>query len=158
MNAAHLHLILIHLPIAGTLAGTLILAYALARFTPATRDLALATLVLVALTAVAAYATGGGAEDIVEHFGVAESAIEPHEDAAKLALAGSLVTGAIGVLAWFARSSVIVQKRLLIGLLVLSVFVDVAYARTGTLGGAIRHPEIQATSAGQPEAHDRSRQ
>jgi predicted S18 family serine protease len=144
MNVAHLHLLLTHLPIVGSLAATLILAYALLRFAAATRDLALLTVVLVALTAVAAYATGGGAESAVEHFGVAESAIEPHESAARFALVGSLLTGGIALFSWFMRGDAL-QKRLLVSLLVLTFFVDAMYARTGLLGGAIRHPEIQTT-------------
>ena len=141
MNVAHLHLLLTHLPIVGTLGATLIAAYALLRPTPATRELALGTIVAVSLTAIAAYATGGGAESVLEHLGIAESVIEPHESAAEAALVGSIITGAIAIAAWLVRTDVW-RRRLLIGLLLALLVGDGLYARAGFLGGGIRHPEI----------------
>lgn len=146
MNVAHLHLLLTHLPIVGTLGATLIVAYALLRWTPATRDLALGAVVLVSLTAIAAYATGGGAESVLEHLGVAEAAIEPHESAAEAALIGSIVTGAIAIAAWFVQANAVWRTRLLVGLLLALLVADGLYARAGFLGGAIRHPEILMTA------------
>ena len=97
MNIAHLHLILTHVTIVGSVAATLILAYALWRFMPSTRDLAVASLVVVALAGIAAYATGGGAEKIIENAGVAEATIEPHEASAVIALIGSLIAGTLAI-------------------------------------------------------------
>jgi hypothetical protein len=147
MDVAHLHLMLTHLPIVGALAATLILAYALWRFMPSTRDLALASLVIVALTAVVAYATGGAAEHVVERIGISEASIEPHESSAMLALSGSLVAAGAAIVAWLVRRNARVEKALFSGLLILMILVDAAYARTGFLGGSIRHTEIQPGSA-----------
>ncbi len=158
MNAAHLHLLLAHLPVVGTLAATLIVAYTLMRFLPATRDLALATIVLVAVTAVAAYATGGGAERILMDIGTRESVIDPHEESAEVALIASLVTAAVAGVAWLARGNADIEKKIFVLLLLLTLGTSVLYARTALLGGGIRHTEMQSapTVGGGERRHDMS--
>jgi hypothetical protein len=125
----------------------MIVVYALVRFMPSTRDLALASVVLVAISGIVAYATGGGAEKILENLGVAEATMEKHEASAMLALVSSLVGAGVAILTWVARRNVRLEKRLFVGLLVVMLAVDGAYARTGFLGGTIRHTEVLGVPA-----------
>jgi hypothetical protein len=145
MNGAHLHLLLNHVPVIGSVFGAALLAWMLVRGRADGRRVALAALVIVALASLPAYFTGEPAEDTIEHQpGVEERRIESHEGAAKLALAGALVTGVVAL-----AGLVIFRRRepapgflgvvLLLGVLSVAMF-----ARTANLGGEIRHPEIRA--------------
>src|SRR5512145_2100282 len=98
MNWAHLHLILNHVPVLGTLFGLLLLAWGILRRNDSLQRAALLTFTLVALVAIPAYLTGKPAEEAVEHLiGTAESAIEPHEDAALVSFLAMEVLGALAL-------------------------------------------------------------
>ena len=58
MTAAHLHLALNHIPVLGTLLGTVLLAYGLWQRQEPVRDVSLGLLVGVGAVAVAVYWTG----------------------------------------------------------------------------------------------------
>jgi uncharacterized membrane protein len=149
MNAAHLHLMLNHIPVLGTAFGLALLAWGLIRRSDELRRASLGVLVIVALFAIPAYLTGEPAEEAIEHLsGVNEDAIEEHGEAAKFAFAGDLVLGAIalGGLIVF-RGSRFAPAWLDILVLVLAVLVFAMMVRTANLGGHIRHPEISSKSA-----------
>ncbi len=151
MNGAHLHLMLNHLPVIGTLIATGLLTVAVLRPNDSLRRAALALLVLGGFAAGAAQLTGEPAEETVEdRVGVSESAIESHEDAAKLATIGAVVlaVGAAGALLAFRRRGV--PNAAAVALLVGGFAVTGAMAWTANLGGLIRHPEIAAAGSGPP--------
>ena len=112
------------------------------------RDVArtgLAFLIGAALSALAAYLTGGGAEDAVERLpGVTEALIESHEE---IALVAAIVVGALGAIAlfglWRYRGSVRLPRGLVVTLLFASVAGTGLMAYTGLLGGRIRHTEVR---------------
>ena len=85
-NDAHLHLLLNHLPIIGSLISALLLACGLAA---KSKDLTRAALALTVLFAVVTYpAAGSGheAEEVIEHMtGISEDRIEAHEERAEKA-------------------------------------------------------------------------
>lgn len=144
MNAAHLHLILNHIPVLGTAFGLALLAWGLIRGSDELRRASLGVLVIVSLFTIPTYLTGEPAEEAIEHLsGVNQDAIEEHEDAAKFAFAGDLVLGAValGGLIVF-RGSRFAPAWLDILVLVLAVLVFAMMVRTANLGGHIRHPEI----------------
>ena len=144
MNGAHLHLLLNHLPVLGTLFGLGILAIALWRRNDTLRRTGLALLVLAGVTAGAAFLTGEPAEDAVEGK-VAGQAIEAHEEAAEAALWGAgilAVLSAGALLRWRREVPQAVAGGLLVGALATSGLM----AWTANLGGRIRHPEIGAPS------------
>jgi uncharacterized membrane protein len=147
MNAAHLHLILNHVPVLGTAFGLTLLAWALMRRSEELEKVSFGVLVIVALLAIPAYLTGEPAEEMVEHLPeVNHDAIEEHEDAATFAFAGVLVLGSVtfGGLIFFRRRKPI-PEWLAILVLVLSVLVFAMMVRTAYLGGFIRHPELRPT-------------
>ena len=149
MNAAHLHLVLNHIPVLGTVFGLGLLAFGLLRRSEDVERVALGLLVVTALFAVPAYLTGEPAEDAVESRpGVARGLIEQHEAAAGAAFVGMLVLGGLALVggigfrgrrpipAWFGGC-------VLLGALIVSGMM----AWTAKLGGQVSHPEIRAGMA-----------
>ena len=102
MNAAHLRLVINHLPIVGAFLTVPLVALALWR--RGDRGLILAAVLTLGLTGVGALAalqTGEPAEEIVEHLpGAAESPIDTHEHRSQVAT-GLAVATALGALAVF---------------------------------------------------------
>ncbi len=146
MNWAHLHLLVNHVPVIGTVIAVLLLALAvLGRSSELTR-VSFGMLVVLALTAGAVYLTGEPAEEVVEDLpGVSEAVIEPHEEAAMVA---SLLLGAVGAIALggliLARRGRELPARFAHVVLALAVLAAAAMGRTAFLGGHIRHTEIRA--------------
>jgi hypothetical protein len=144
MNAVHLHLIVNHLPVVGSLFAAGLLLFALARREGSIRRLALGSLLLVALTALPAYLSGEPAEEAIENRpGIEELRVERHEDLARVALIGLELAGAIALAAL-----IIFRRRAIPGsLLAVALIVDLGaaalLARVATLGGEIRHEEIR---------------
>lgn len=144
MNGAHLHLLLNHLPVLGTLFGVGILAIALWRRNDTLRRTGLAMLVIAGLTAGGAFLTGEPAEEAVEGK-VTAQVVAAHEEAAEAALWGAGILAVISVgalLRWRREIPQAVAGAVLAGALVTSGLM----AWTANLGGQIRHPEIGAPS------------
>jgi uncharacterized membrane protein len=139
----HLHLLLNHAPVVGSVAAWLLLAGGLVFKSTAVMRAAFVAFAAAAVLAFAAVQTGERAEDEVENLeGVSEERIEEHEEAAELAaiaLYGIGGLSAIG-LAAFRRRRVPTWFAVLI--LVAGLAPVVLVARTSELGGRIRHPEI----------------
>jgi uncharacterized membrane protein len=152
MNDAHLHLLLNHLPIVGLPLATIMLIHAVRSGNEATRKFAVALYAAVALTAVPAYLTGEPAEEVVENIqGVSEEAIEEHEDAGKWALIQSILTGTVAASTLVLTGSK--RKWATRATFFFAVFAITSLARTGYLGGQVRHTEISNPPVA-TESHD----
>ncbi|MHB8523017.1 MAG: hypothetical protein ACYDH9_19985 [Limisphaerales bacterium] len=145
MNMAHLHLMLNHLPVLGTVFGLCLLAVAAWKRSDELKKISLDVFVIVAVLAIPAYMTGEPAEELVRSLpGVSKALIEQHEETAQIALTGVL---AVGVLALagrirFRRDQPI-PAWLTATLLALALIVSGLMAWTANLGGQVRHPEIR---------------
>ena len=152
MNTAHIHLLITHLPIIGAFIGLLILLFAYLKKDANVKTAAYLVFVVCAIGACIAYATGEGAEEVVENLpGVVEAAIETHEDAAMYSLISMIALGVmsmIGIMQIRWNSSKLNFAHRLI--LVLSLWSMATIAYTGNLGGKIRHTEIVNASAALP--------
>lgn len=152
MNTAHIHLMITHLPIIGAFIGLLILVFAYLKKDANVKTAAYLVFVVCAIGACIAYATGEGAEEVVENLpGVVEAAIETHEDAAMYSLISMIALGVmsmIGIMQIRWNSSKLNFAHRLI--LVLSLWSMATIAYTGNLGGKIRHTEIVNASAALP--------
>jgi len=147
MNAAHLHLLINHIPIFGVLFGMIAMAWSLLN---QSRDMRLAAALLFMLSGIfswIALETGEGAEEQVEHLpGVSESIIHDHEEAAEAANVAILILAG-GSLFLLASSRFRpqwdrpIRMALVVGALVTSGLL----ARTAYLGGQIRHTEIRSS-------------
>lgn len=148
MSAVHLHLLLNHLPVIGTVIALCLLAFAALRRDAWLGRVSLAMLAAFAVAAVVTYLTGEPAEESVEGVaGVSEALIERHEEAALLATIALGVVGAasLAALVFFRRRTL--PRGAMLGLLAVGLVPAGALAYTANLGGQIRHPEIRAGAA-----------
>lgn len=144
MDFTHLHLIITHLPIFGILLGILVLIYGL--YTNSSQTLFASYLVfsVACLGGLIAYVTGESAEETVEHIrGISQSLVESHEESAELSIIGFGILGIISFLVlFFANKLMAFNRKIAIVILVLSIICFALAARTGYLGGQIRHTEV----------------
>lgn len=149
MNQAHMHLLVTHLPVFGSIIGALVLGYALWKKSAHTKNAAYFIFILSALGAAIAYLTGEGAEDAVEDIrGVTENLIEIHEDAALYALISLIVLGIFsGAALLMSRYKNSFTKSISTTILIISLLSFGLVARTGYLGGQIRHTEISTNAS-----------
>ena len=149
MDPAHLHLIVNHVPILGTLFALVLGAYGAARRQPDVVRAALLALVVVGVASVVATRSGEGAEEVVEDLpGVSERVIHEHEEAAEVANYAAIALSilALGVLVWRRRQPDVGLAPTAV-LLVGTALVFGLMARAGNLGGQIRHTEIRDGTA-----------
>ncbi|MDA9056301.1 hypothetical protein N9K49_00440 [Flavobacteriaceae bacterium] len=145
MDATHLHLILTHFPIVGTIIGIGILAYGLFTKNDDIKKVALVTFMLMTILTIPVFLTGEEAEETVEHIaGISEQLIENHEEIAEKAI---WLMGLLGFLS-FINLLVIIKKlsfAKMISLITLIVSLGTfgLFAKVGSTGGDIRHSEIR---------------
>ena len=148
VSAAHLHLILCHVPVLGVLFGLGWLAFGVWRGSQDIQKVALATFVIAAILAVPTYLTGDPAAGALKGLpGFSGQILERHEAAAGFALAGFIVLGilALAGLILFRGQSVVRWFGLL--LLAAALLVACLVLWTANIGGQIRHSEIRAYDA-----------
>lgn len=148
MNTVHLHLLLNHLPVVGTVIGTLLLGVALLRRSDELGRISLGLFGLLGLIAVAVYLTGEPAEDAVEKLpGISDGIIDQHQD---VALVATIIVGIIGA---FAVGSLLIYRRRVLPRWVTmfgfaaALVASSVMAYTANLGGQIRHTEIRSGAA-----------
>jgi uncharacterized membrane protein len=163
MNEAHLHLLFNHLPIVGGIIGTSILiAGFLLKNNTVVKQTALGVLIFSGLTAVPAFFTGEGAEEVVENIGgISHDVIEAHEDLGKLFFIFMMIGGVLSVITFVASLRKHKMTNMLFAIVLLLSLVSCVMAqRAGTSGGEIRHTEIRngalnnTTTPGQGEEED----
>ena len=144
MSQVHLHLLITHLPVFESILGALVLIHGLWTKTNQTKNAAYFVFILSAMGAVIAYLTGEPAEEAVEKIqGVLENKIELHEDSALYALISLIALGGLSVFALVInRFKPSLVKSTAITILIISLISFALVARTGYLGGQIRHTEI----------------
>jgi len=152
MNAAHWHLLLNHLPIIGTVLGTLVLISGyLLRNNSAVKLTALGIFTFSALMAIPAYLTGEGAEELVEKMpGVNEQIIEVHEDLGKYFLIVVLILGALALVTFisnYLKSKMTAALYILV--FAVSLGTCILAKQVGTNGGEVRHTEIRSGNVSQ---------
>lgn len=144
MNQTHIHLLITHLPIIGAALGAFVLIHGIWRKSNSTLIAAYNLLIICAIGAGIAYVTGEGAEEAVEHLqGISKSLIEEHEESALTSLIGLIVIGVIAVAGLFVtvKNTSLIRNFALLTL-TASLIGFGLIARTGYLGGQIRHAEI----------------
>lgn len=144
MSQVHLHLLITHLPVFGSILGALVLAYGLWVKSNQTKNAAYFIFIIAAIGTGIAYLTGEGAEEATEKLsGVSENMIKLHEDSAMYALISLVALGILSVIALaINRFKPSLIKSISILTLIVSLVSFGLVARTGYLGGQIRHTEI----------------
>ena len=143
MNPAHLHLLLNHVPVLGAFGLLLLFTIAFLRRDSSLGRLTLVLSVAVAAASVAVFLSGEPAEELVEDLaGVAESAIEPHEEFARVATIASGICGAAALMTLIAFRRRERPRWITGSALVGALAVSGLMGWTANLGGQIRHAEI----------------
>ena len=145
MNDAHLHLILNHLPIIIPVIGLLIMVGGLIIKSELLKRTAYFVFMLAALTAIPTFATGEGAEEVIEKLaGVDENLIKTHEEIAEIFAILCYVLGGISLLGLWANFYRKSLSIIISYITILICIVTLYYAKqTGTTGGEIKHIEIR---------------
>jgi uncharacterized membrane protein len=144
VNAAHVHLILNHVPILGAVFGVLVLLVGILGKRRAWLQVSWFIFIVAALSAIPTYLSGQSAEKIVgELSGVSDEFMEPHEEIAFYALIALETLGALSLL-----FLVLTRKReaapwMIYVTLVVSLFTAALAGYTANLGGQIHHPEAR---------------
>jgi uncharacterized membrane protein len=170
VNLAHVHLLLNHLPVIGTIIGFGLFLLGLAGKSDDLKRASLVIFVGISLLTIAAYMSGNGAqerickaaqpEDPCADPAVSKAMIEAHESAALVAFGFMELTGALAWLGlWHFRRLRRVPRWNTSAILLFSLATLLLMANAANVGGEIRHPEISvsaspaaATSGGMPFA------
>jgi uncharacterized membrane protein len=147
-SGAHLHLLLNHAPIFGSLFALALLVVSYFTTADVFRRTAFVVLIVTAIAGGAADLSGDPAEDAIRGFpGVRREVIHAHEEMADKAyvLAGILGVIALGSLVRWRRGPVPGSVTLVT--LAATAFVSGAMIYTGLLGGQIRHTEVRPGAA-----------
>jgi uncharacterized membrane protein len=144
LNFAHLHLLLNHFPIVGTLVA---LALFLISFVGNNKDLRRAAYIVfagIALLTIPTFLSGfGAALGIQNKPGVSDYLINRHEGSAELSLWFMFATGAFSLVAlWQSHHQQRASDWVIASVLFFSLLTTGLIARTSNTGGDIRHPEI----------------
>jgi len=145
MNEAQLHLALNHLPIILPIVGLLLMIGGLFVKSEIIKRAAYCIFIVAALSAVASFFSGEGAEELIEELpGVDEQFIKTHEEIAEVFAISLYLLGALSIIGlWANWKQKWYSKTILMFTLLLSFFALFYAKRTGTSGGEIRHPEIR---------------
>jgi hypothetical protein len=150
MNLAHVHLLLNHLPILGTLIALAIFLVSLVADQNDLKQVSLALFSLIALLAIPTYMSGSGAQETIKDSpDVSMAAIELHQGSALIAFVFMEITGAVSLMGLWRFSRTVKNPwnsgpaRLnLLAVLVLAITTSGLMAVAGNTGGDIRHSEI----------------
>ena len=148
MDQTHIHLLITHLPIFGSILGAFVLAHGLWTKSNQTKMAAYNLFIISAIGSGIAYLTGEGAEERVENIqGVVEATIKQHEEFALFALISLIILGVASIIGLFLtlRKSKLITTTAFV-ILAISLISFGLVARTGYLGGQIRHTEISSSN------------
>lgn len=148
MNDAHLHLLVNHFPIIGTIFGLGILIAGIFLKNNSIKNTAFIILIITAIFGAISMSTGEGAEEIVEELpNVGHDIIHEHEELAEKFIIVLYATGAFALLSLIASLKKHAKANLFSWITLLLTIVTVVLAKeVGTSGGEIRHTEIRANA------------
>jgi uncharacterized membrane protein len=149
MNQAHLHMVVNHFPIIGIIIGMIVLGVGIATKSASSKRIGSFILVGSAIFSFPSFASGEGAEEIVENLpGVSENLIERHEELAEQFMGFVWAIILLGILTllseWKMKKF---TQWIYICLFVVSVLATYYAKQVGTSGGEIRHTEIRKGNA-----------
>jgi uncharacterized membrane protein len=145
MNEAHLHMVVNHFPIIGTILALGILIAGLILKNHTVKNTSYVLFIIAAIFGALSMGTGEGAEELVKNMpNVGWEIIHEHEEIAeKLALL-LYVLGLLSIIALYLNFKKNTKEKLvsffILGIGVISLFL---VQKVGTSGGEIRHTEIR---------------
>lgn len=149
MNDAHLHMVVNHFPIIGTIFGLAILIASMIWKNTTLRNTSYVIFITAAIFAFASMFTGEGAEEITEGLqGVTHEIIHEHEELAEKLAVLLYVLGFVSILGLITTAKNHAKAKLVSFLALFIAIVGVILAKSvGTSGGEIRHTEIRESTA-----------
>lgn len=143
LNPAHLHLIVNHLPITGSIIALLFLAYGILLKSEAVIKATYWLLALIAVFAVLATQTGEGAESFLLDAKLAnKDIIELHVQASDTAQWAMIVVGLVALSSLFIQGLKTLRSTPIFVFILLLIAASLM-AWAGLLGGEIMHKEIR---------------
>lgn len=149
MNDAHLHMVVNHFPIIGTIFGLGILIAGIFFKNSVIKNVAYVIFVVAAIFSAVSMATGEGAEEIAEKLpSVTHHIIHEHEEMAEKLAIVLYALGLVSLIGLYlnfkndAKANLI--SYLAVSIAVVGVFLG---KQTGTTGGEIRHTEIRENAS-----------
>jgi uncharacterized membrane protein len=149
MNPTHLHIILVHVPVAALLFGALSLKIGTFWNSRPSQILGYATIFGGILAAIASGATGEEAEEALEALGgFSHELIHEHEEAAETFMIGIWSLAAVALVGFILLLLNHAKAKLFAWIvLVYASLVSLGGMRVGYLGGQISHPEAYEEAA-----------
>jgi hypothetical protein len=146
MALSHLHLVLNHIPVIGSVIALGLLLLALVRRSTDLRRAGLEVVVIIGLLSLPTYLSGlGGQKDLADKAEVSVSMIHAHHDAAMLGSIAMLFTVMMAwVGLWQTRRRGHPGRGVFGAVVVLAIVTVALMGRAANLGGQIRHPEVHA--------------
>jgi uncharacterized membrane protein len=149
MNGAHLHLLVNHFPIVGTVLAIGILIAGLLLKNNSVKNTAYVLFVIGALFGFLSMNTGEGAEEMVKNMPkVGWEIIHKHEELAEKMVLLLNALGVLSLVALYLNYKEATKEKLvsffILGIGIISLFV---IQKAGTSGGEIRHTEIRDTAS-----------
>jgi uncharacterized membrane protein len=148
MNDAHLHLVVNHFPIIGTILGLGILITGIILKNNTLKSTAYALFVVAAIFAAFSMGTGEGAEELVEDMpSIGKEIIHEHEETAEKLAIVLYALGVISLIGLFMNYKKKPKAKFVSYIAAVVAIIGVFFAqRTGTTGGEIRHTEIRTNA------------
>ncbi len=145
MSAAHIHLMLNHLPVIGTPVALALLLWGLLRRSRDVQRAALGTVVILAMVSYPVFLTGEPAEAQLEYADwYQERLVHEHEERGEAALIAILLTGGIAVVALWQSRGKHPAAAGLGGITAAGLGLSaVLFGWTALAGGQIRHDEVR---------------
>src|SRR4029077_5526894 len=142
MNFVHIHLLLNHFPVIGSIIGFGLFLISLAGKNEALRRGSLIVFTTMALIAIPTFVSGKGAQLMIKDKpGISDAFMQRHEGAAMLALWFLEATGAFALAGlWQIHHRSRMARLNLPAVLIFSLLAVGLMIRTGNTGGEIGHP------------------
>lgn len=149
MNDAHLHMVVNHFPIIGTIFGLGILIVGLFLKNKSVQHTAYVLFAIAAIFGLLSMNTGEGAEELVEELpNVGHDIIHEHEEIAEKFVILLYLTGTVALLSLFmSLKNHAKAKFFAYATLILAIGTAVLSKNVGTSGGEIRHTEIRENAS-----------
>jgi hypothetical protein len=146
LNPAHIHLLVNHIPVFGTIFAALLIAWGLVRQSEEVLRVGLIAMVIVAILTWGVNLTGDPAIHYIRGIpGIERPRVHEHEEAGDWATWIGSLAGVLALLTLLLmRRRRGTARTLSIVTMLAALVAFAAAARAATLGGEIRHPEIRA--------------
>ncbi len=148
MNDAHLHLLVNHFPIVGSILGLLVLLGGLFFKNNSVKNTAYCLFVIAALFSFFSMATGEGAEELVEDMpNIGHEIIHNHEELAEKFAVIMYLLGVVSIIGLITNIKNHPKASFYsYAILVIAIVAVFFSTKVGTSGGEIRHTEIRTDS------------